>query len=81
VRLDKFLKDSRLIKRRTVAKQACIENRVTVNGRIAKPGTEVVEGDRIHITFGSNSISVKVKELLKSPTKDQAEDMYEMLKD
>ena len=52
MRLDKFLKNSRLIKRRTIAKEACDERRVSVNGRIAKPGTEVEQRDTIHIEIG-----------------------------
>ena len=56
MRVDKFLKNSRVIKRRTVAKEACEQGRITVNGKIAKPGTEVKIGDEIYIQFGIPSL-------------------------
>ena len=56
MRIDKFLKNSRLIKRRTVAKDACDQGRVSVNGKPAKAGTEVKVGDIIHIAFGNSSV-------------------------
>ncbi len=79
MRLDKYLKNSRLIKRRTVAKEACDGGRVSVNGRVAKAGTELEIGDVIHITFGNSSISVKVTALTESPRKEDAQEMYDII--
>ena len=79
MRLDKFLKNSRIIKRRTVAKEACEQGRVEVNGRIAKPGAEREEGDIIKITFGTSELEVKVDKLLETVKKEDAESMYSVL--
>ena len=81
MRLDKFLKNSRLIKRRTVAKEACDGGRVSVNGRTAKAGTDLEVGDIIHIAFGNSSITVKVTDLIESPKKEEATNMYEVTSD
>ena len=79
MRLDKFLKNSRIIKRRTVAKEACEQGRVEVNGRIAKPGAKLEEGDIIKITFGTSELEVKVDKLLETVKKEDAESMYSVL--
>ncbi|MGI6204479.1 MAG: RNA-binding S4 domain-containing protein [Anaerovoracaceae bacterium] len=79
MRVDKFLKNSRLIKRRTVAKEACDGGRVSVNGRQAKAGTDVSVGDIITIRFGQKEISARVLALTESPRKDDAENMYEIV--
>lgn len=79
MRLDKYLKNSRLIKRRTVAKEACDGGRVSVNGKVAKAGTELDLGDEIHIAFGNSSISVRVTALTESPRKEDAQDMYQVI--
>lgn len=79
MRLDKFLKNSRIIKRRTVAKEACDGGRVSVNGRTAKPGTELEVGDKIHIEFGTGSVICIVKSLVDSAKKDDAATMYEIV--
>lgn len=79
MRLDKFLKNSRIIKRRTVAKDACEQGRVEVSGKIAKPGLELKVGDVINIKFGTNELSVKVVALTESCRKDDASGMYEAL--
>ena len=79
MRVDKFLKNSRIIKRRTVSKEACEQGRVLVNGREAKPGTEVKIGDIIEITFGTNAMKVEVQELLEHVPKDKAEDLYKII--
>ena len=76
MRVDKFLKNSRIIKRRSVAKEACDSQRVMVNGKAAKAGTELAVGDRIDIEFGNSSISVMVDALLDSAKKDDAASMY-----
>ena len=79
MRIDKFLKNSRLIKRRTVAKDACDQGRVSVNGKPAKAGTEVKGGDIIHIAFGNSSVSARVLELTESCKKEAATKMYEII--
>ncbi len=79
MRLDKYLKNARLIKRRPVAKEACDGGRVSVNGRIAKAGTDVGPGDEIAIRFGDRMVQVRVTELIESPRKEQAVEMYEVI--
>lgn len=79
MRIDKFLKNARLIKRRTVAKEACEKGRVLVNGKEAKPGTEVSVGDNIAISFGSSEMNIEVVELLEHAPKDKAELMYKVI--
>ncbi|MCR5482283.1 MAG: RNA-binding S4 domain-containing protein [Clostridia bacterium] len=79
MRIDKFLKNSRLIKRRTVAKEACEQERITINDKIAKPGTEVKVGDVIHITFGNSAITARVLKLSESCKKEDAVTMYEIV--
>ena len=79
MRLDKYLKNSRIIKRRTVAKEACEQGRVEVNGRTAKPGLELKTGDEITITFGSNILKVRVLAMPESVRKEDADSMYEVI--
>ena len=79
MRVDKFLKNSRVIKRRTVAKEACVQNRVIVNDRPAKAGTDVEPGYVIHIEFGNSSITLKVVAVPESVRKEDAAGMYEVL--
>ncbi len=79
MRIDKFLKNSRLIKRRTVAKEACDGGRVLINGKVAKAGSEVETGDLISITFGNRQVTVRVKEVLEVVRKEDAADMYEII--
>ena len=79
MRIDKFLKNSRLIKRRAIAKEACDQERVTVNGKLVKPGAEVKVGDVINIKFGSGEISVRVMKLTESTKKEDAASMYEII--
>ena len=79
MRIDKFLKNSRLIKRRTIAKEACEQGRITVNGKTAKPGTEIREGDKIHIAFGNGSLEVEVLALMESCRKEDAASMYRII--
>lgn len=79
MRIDKFLKNSRLIKRRTVAKEACEQERITVNEKIAKPGTEVKEGDIIRIQFGNSSVTARVVKVMDSCRKEDAPSMYEII--
>ena len=76
MRLDKFLKNSRIIKRRTIANEACDAGRVSVNGKDAKAGYEVKVGDVIEIRFGANTTKVEVAAVLENPKKDDANLMY-----
>lgn len=79
MRLDKFLKNSRLIKRRTIAKEACDGGRIQVNDQAAKAGTQLKVGDMISIKLGDKEVKVKVTELLDHVTKNDAESMYEIV--
>ena len=79
MRLDKYLKVARLIKRRTVANDACDGDRVTVNGREAKASYQVKVGDVIGITFGNRSVRVKVLAVPEFANKEQAALLYEEL--
>lgn len=76
MRLDKYLKVSRLIKRRTVACDACNAGRVVVNGKPQKASYEVKLGDRIEIGFGEKSVAVEVLSMEETQKKDEAKDMY-----
>lgn len=80
MRLDKYLKVSRIIKRRTIASEAAKESKILVNGRIAKPSTEVKVGDIIVINYYKKSIEVKVLDILSSTKKVDADGMYEIIK-
>lgn len=79
LRLDKFLKVSRLIKRRTVAKEACEGNSVFLNGRNAKASTSVKIGDTIEIIYGDRKLKVEVLFLSDKVKKDEAKEMYKIL--
>lgn len=79
MRIDKYLKNARIIKRRTIAKEACEQGRVFVNGKEAKPGTELSIGDKIEINFGTNTMKIEVLKLLEHVTKESAEEMYRNL--
>ena len=76
MRLDKYLKVSRLIKRRTVANEACDNERVTVNGRVARASYEVKVGDEIAIRFGERTLRVEVLAVLENAGKADAAAMY-----
>ena len=79
MRLDKYLKVSRLIKRRTVACEACDGGRVSVNGKTAKPSHELKENDIIEISFGEKKLRAKVTEIKDHAQKAEASDMYEVI--
>ncbi len=79
MRLDKYLKVSRLIKRRTVANEACDAGRVTINGRPAKASADVKAGDIIEIRFGDKEVRVKVLQVQETVRKDDAADLFEYL--
>ena len=76
MRLDKFLKFSRLIKRRTVANEACDAGRVLVNDKPAKASLNVKTGDRIEIQFGTSSVKVEVLDVQETVKKDEAKELY-----
>lgn len=79
MRLDKFLKVSRLIKRRTVANEACDAGRVSVNGKPAKASLNVKEGDIIEIAFGTKTVKVRVLDIKDTTKKDEAKDLFEYI--
>lgn len=79
MRLDKFLKVSRLIKRRTVANEACDAGRVTVNGNVAKASVKVKVGDIIEIQFGTKAVKVEVLDLQDTTKKEEAKDLFKYL--
>ena len=79
MRLDKYLKVSRIIKRRTVANDACDADRVTINGRPAKASTQVKEGDVLEISIGTNPLKVEVLSVKETVKKDEAKEMYKVL--
>ncbi len=79
MRLDKYLKVSRIIKRRTIANEACDAGRVKVNGKVAKASSNVKVGDRIDIEFGNKNVSVEVTQIVESTKKEDARDMFKYL--
>lgn len=79
MRLDKYLKVSRLIKRRTVANDACDNARISVNGKLAKASYNVKLGDCIEITFGNKTVKVKVTEIKETTKKTESVGMYEVI--
>lgn len=79
MRLDKYLKISRLIKRRTVACEACEQGKVTLNGKVAKPSSDVKEGDEIAVTFGEKTVKVRVVQVKEHALKSDASDLYTIL--
>ena len=79
MRIDKFLKVSRLIKRRTIAKEACDKERIMINGKTAKPGSEVKPGDIIEIHFGQRTLKAEVLSISEHATKASAPAMYREL--
>lgn len=79
MRLDKFLKVSRIIKRRTVANEACDGGRVSINGRVAKASADVKVGDIIEIAFGTNTLKAEVLKVAEAVKKDEAADMYKII--
>ena len=79
MRLDKFLKVSRIIKRRTVAKEVCETGKVLINGKSAKPGTAVKIGDIIEIGYASGSVKAEVVNISEHVTKDGARELYNII--
>ena len=81
MRLDKFLKVSRLIKRRTVAKDVSEQGRVWINGKEAKASSAVKVGDELTIRYGQKSVSVRIERIIESPRKDEADQLYTVIKE
>ena len=81
MRIDKYLKVARILKRREVGKQLALNERLFVNGKAAKPSSEVNAGDEIRIVFGHRQILLKVLEVRDSASKEQAFSMYEVLEE
>lgn len=79
MRLDKFLKVSRLIKRRTVANEACDAGRVMVNDKVAKASVDVKVGDVIEIAFGQKAVKVRVLDIQDTTKKDESKDLFEYI--
>lgn len=81
MRLDKWLKVSRLIKRRTVANEACSGGRVSINGKVAKPAADVKEGDELEIRFGNRVGKYQILSVKETVRKENAQDMYQVLEE
>ena len=81
MRLDKYLKVSRIIKRRTVANEACSGGRVTLNGKISKPGAEVKIGDIMTIRFGEHVGKYEILSVAETVRKDSAKELYRILEE
>ncbi len=81
MRLDKYLKTARILKRRSVSKELADQQRVYVNERIAKPSTEVKEGDLIKVLFGNRELTVRVLQLQKQANKNDAALMFEIVEE
>lgn len=81
MRLDKFLKVSRLIKRRTLAKEVAVQGRISINGKVAKASSSVKPGDELAIRFGQKIVTARVEELRETTKKDEAASMFTILKE
>ena len=79
MRIDKFLKVSRILKRRTVAQEACTESKVFINGKAAKPSTAVKVGDIIEVLYATGSLKVRVVNIKETVKKDEAASLYEVV--
>lgn len=79
MRIDKFLKVSRIIKRRTVANEACDAGRVSVNGKVAKASTDIKCGDIVEIRFGERLIKVRIEDVREHTLKNDAASLYTVL--
>ena len=79
MRIDKFLKVSRILKRRTVAQEACGEDKVLVNGKVAKPSTNVKIGDVIEVLYSTGSLKIRVLNIKETVKKEEAASLYEVV--
>ncbi|MBS1305331.1 MAG: RNA-binding S4 domain-containing protein [Christensenellaceae bacterium] len=80
MRIDKFLKVSRILKRRTVAQEACGEDKVLINGKTAKPSSPVKAGDVVEVLYASGSLKFRVCEVKETVKKDEAASLYEVIR-
>lgn len=81
MRLDKFLKVSRLIKRRTLAKEVAVQGRIEINGKVAKASSAVKVGDELAIRFGQKIVTARVEELREMTKKEEAANMFTIIKE
>ena len=81
MRLDKFLKVSRIIKRRTIAKEVSDKGRIAINGKQAKSSTDVKVGDEMTIKFGNKTLELRIDKIVDTTKKDEAQEMYTILKE
>ena len=81
MRIDKYLKVARILKRREIGKQLALNERLFINGKAAKPSSEVKAGDEVKIIFGHREITIRVLEVRDSASKEQAFAMYEVLEE
>lgn len=79
MRIDKYLQVSRIIKRRSVAKEMIVGSRVIINDKIAKPSTEVKEGDIIRLVFGRTNLIIEVEKVLEKVSKDNANELFKII--
>jgi ribosomal 50S subunit-recycling heat shock protein len=79
MRIDKFLKVSHILKRRTISKELALNERIEINGRIAKPSTDVKVGDEVTVTFGNRKMSIRVLSVEEIKRKKDAVSMYEVI--
>lgn len=79
MRLDKYLKVSRLIKRRSVAKEVADKERIMINGKVAKSSSSVKVGDELTLAFGTKTLVVKIEKIVETTKKDEAEGMYRII--
>ncbi len=79
MRIDKFLKVSRLLKRRTLAQEACDGGRISVNGRVVKPSQNIKVGDIVEIAFNSGAVKLEILDIKETVKKEQAENLYRII--
>ena len=79
MRIDKFLKVSRILKRRTVAQEACGEDKVLINGKIAKPSTKIKIGDVVEVLYSAGSLKFRILNVKETVKKDEASSLYEVI--
>ena len=79
MRIDKFLKVSRILKRRTLAQEACDKGKVSINGREVKPGHQIKAGDVVEITYTSGSLKFRIDEIKETVKKDEASSLYTII--
>jgi ribosomal 50S subunit-recycling heat shock protein len=79
MRIDKFLKVSRLLKRRTLAQEACDGGRISVNGRVVKPSYNIKIGDIVEIAFNSGAVKIEILDVKETVKKEQAENLYRII--